>query len=99
MTKFKDFINEQLQDPELKAEYDALEPEFRLALARLETEKMANNPNAPRFKNVDDLFEELDSELSANDNTLALVESEIIANNPNRKHYDSLEEILKEIKE
>ena len=68
-------------------------------LAKLETEKMANDPNAICFKNIDNLFEELDSELSANDNTLALVESEIIANNPNRKHYDSLEEILKEIKE
>lgn len=28
MTKFNDFLNEQLKDPEFKAEYDALEPEF-----------------------------------------------------------------------
>lgn len=99
MTKFNDFLNEQLQDPELKAEYDALEPEFRFALARMETEIMAKNPKALRFKNADDLFEELDSEFFADDNTLALVESEIIANNPNRKHYDSLEDILREIDE
>ena len=35
MTKFKDFFNEQLQDHELKAEYDALEPEFKYAIARM----------------------------------------------------------------
>ncbi len=31
-------------------------------IARMETEIMANDPTALRFKNVDDLFEELDSE-------------------------------------
>lgn len=31
-------------------------------IARMETEIMANDPEALRFKNVDDLFEELDSE-------------------------------------
>lgn len=31
-------------------------------IARMETELMANNPDAPRFNNVDELFEELDSE-------------------------------------
>ncbi len=61
MTKFNDFLNEQLKDPELKAEYDALEPEFKYALARLETEIMAKDPNALRFKNADDLFEELNT--------------------------------------
>ena len=29
MTKFNDFLSEQLKDPEIKAEYDALEPEFQ----------------------------------------------------------------------
>lgn len=61
MTKFKYFLNEQLQDPELKAEYDALKSEFKLALARMETEIMANDPTALRFKNADDLFEELNT--------------------------------------
>ena len=28
MTSFKDFLNEQLKDPEVKAEYDALEPQY-----------------------------------------------------------------------
>ena len=28
MSSFNDFLNEQLKDPELKAEYDALEDEF-----------------------------------------------------------------------
>ena len=30
MTNYKDYLNEQLKDPEFKAEYDALEPEFSL---------------------------------------------------------------------
>ena len=30
MTKFNDFLNEQLKDPEIKEEYDALEPEFAI---------------------------------------------------------------------
>lgn len=61
MTKFNDFLNEQLKDPELKAKYDSLEPEFKFALARMETEIMANDPEALRFKNVDDLFKELNT--------------------------------------
>lgn len=28
MTNFDDYLNEQLKDPEFRAEYDALEPEF-----------------------------------------------------------------------
>lgn len=28
LVKFDDFLEEQLQDPDFKAEYDALEPEF-----------------------------------------------------------------------
>lgn len=28
MTNFNDYLNEQLKDPEFRAEYDALEPEF-----------------------------------------------------------------------
>lgn len=31
-------------------------------IARMETEQMANDPTSQRFKSVDDLFEELDSE-------------------------------------
>ncbi len=30
MTEFSDFLNEQLSDPELCAEYDALEPQFTI---------------------------------------------------------------------
>ena len=30
-------------------------------IARMETELMANDDNAPRFQSIDDLFEELDS--------------------------------------
>lgn len=39
MTKFNDFLNEQLQDPELKAEYDALEPEFEIIRAMIDARK------------------------------------------------------------
>lgn len=33
VTNFNDFLEEQLKDPELKAEYDALEPEFEVMKA------------------------------------------------------------------
>ena len=34
--KFDNFLNEQLKDPELKAEYEALEPEFTVMQAIME---------------------------------------------------------------
>lgn len=41
MTRFDDFLKEQLKDPEIKREYDALEPEFAIIRAivdaRIET--------------------------------------------------------------
>ncbi len=41
VSSFNDFLEEQLKDPELKAEYDALEPEFvimeAIMKARIET--------------------------------------------------------------
>lgn len=39
MTKFDDFLKEQLKDPETKAEYDALEPEFAIIQAILDARK------------------------------------------------------------
>ena len=33
LPKFDDFLKEQLQDPEVKAEYEALEPEFSVMQA------------------------------------------------------------------
>ncbi len=33
MTNFHDFLNEQLRDPEIRAEYDVLKPEFSLMQA------------------------------------------------------------------
>jgi hypothetical protein len=35
MTNFNDFLAEQLENPELKAEYDALEPEFSMIQAAI----------------------------------------------------------------
>ncbi len=39
MTNFNDFLNEQLQDKKLKAEYDALEPEFAIIQAMIDARK------------------------------------------------------------
>ena len=33
MTNYDEFVNEQLKDPEFRAEYEALEPEFSIVLA------------------------------------------------------------------
>ncbi|SHK91918.1 helix-turn-helix domain-containing protein [Desulforamulus aeronauticus] len=39
MTKFNDFLNEQLKDPEIRSEYDALEPEFTIIQAIIDARK------------------------------------------------------------
>lgn len=39
MTKFEDYLNEQLKDPELRIEYDALEPEFSLMQSMIDARK------------------------------------------------------------
>ncbi len=36
MSEFREFLNEQLKDPEIKAEYDALEPEFAIIRAMID---------------------------------------------------------------
>lgn len=41
MTNFDDYLQERLQDPEFKAEYDALEPEFSLIRAMLDARREA----------------------------------------------------------
>lgn len=38
-TNFDDFLKEQLKDPEIKAEYDALEPEFAIIQAMIDARK------------------------------------------------------------
>ena len=38
-TNFKDYLNEQLQNPAFKAEYDALEPEFEIIQAMIDARK------------------------------------------------------------
>ena len=37
MTNFNDFLNEQMKDPEFKAEWDALDPEFSVIEAMLKS--------------------------------------------------------------
>ena len=41
MTNFQDFLAEQLKDGEVKAEYDALEPEFSIIQAIIDARKSA----------------------------------------------------------
>ena len=39
MTDFNDFLNDQLNDPEFKKEYDALKPEFNIIQAIIDARK------------------------------------------------------------
>ncbi len=39
MTKFNDFLNEQLKDETFKKEYDALEPEFAIIRAMIDARR------------------------------------------------------------
>lgn len=39
MTKFNDFLEEELKNPEFKAEYDALEPEYAIIQAMIDARK------------------------------------------------------------
>ncbi len=41
MTNYKDFLNEQLKNPEFKKEYDALDAEYSLIQAMLDARKAA----------------------------------------------------------
>ena len=39
MTKFQDFLNEELKNPEVKKEYDALAPEYEIIQALIDERK------------------------------------------------------------
>ncbi len=39
MTKFNDYLNEQMEDPAFKEEWDALEPEFTIMQAMIDARK------------------------------------------------------------
>ena len=39
MSEFREFLNEQLQDPEFRKEWDVLEPEFTIVQALMEARK------------------------------------------------------------
>ena len=53
MTKFKDFLEDQLKDPVLKAEYDALEPEFSMIQAMIDAHKSKGIPQQELSKRVE----------------------------------------------
>lgn len=42
MSNFHDFLEEQLKDPEVKREWDALEPEFNMIQAMIDARKQNN---------------------------------------------------------
>lgn len=42
MTEFKNYLDKQMKDPEFKAEYDALEPEFAIIQAIIDARKNAD---------------------------------------------------------
>jgi len=41
MSEWKEFLKEQLKDPEIRAEWDALESEFAIAQAMIDARKVA----------------------------------------------------------
>ena len=41
MSSFNDFLSEKLNDPKLKAEYDALEPEFTIIQVMIDARKQS----------------------------------------------------------
>ena len=41
MSEWKEFLNEQLKDPEVRSEWDALEPEFAIIQAMIDARKNA----------------------------------------------------------
>lgn len=41
MSSFRDYLDQQLQDPEFRAEYEALTPEFSIIRAMIEARKSA----------------------------------------------------------
>lgn len=40
MSKFRDYLDEQMEDSEFKAEFDALEPEFAIIQAMIDARKL-----------------------------------------------------------
>lgn len=40
MSKFRDYLDEQMKDSEFKAEFDALEPEFAIIQAMIDARKL-----------------------------------------------------------
>ena len=57
-TDFESFLQEQLNDPELKAEYDALEPEFAAVQAQIDAQKTGPTvrDKVRAFEHLQELF-------------------------------------------
>lgn len=63
-TSYKDHKKESLKDPELKAAYDALEPDFKLAVSMIDARRAQNLTQ-----------EELAKKAGVTQNTIARLES------------------------
>ena len=50
--KFDDFLQEQLQDPELKKEYDALQPERAIIQAIIDARQKSGLTNKELFERI-----------------------------------------------
>lgn len=53
MKNYREFLKEEMKNPEFKREWDALEPEFRLIREQLEAENKARLSSC-RVKNVEE---------------------------------------------
>lgn len=53
MKNYREFLKEEMKNPEFKREWDALEPEFRMIREQLEAENKARLSSC-RVKNVEE---------------------------------------------
>ena len=60
-TDLNSSLGEQLEDPELKAEYDALEPEFAAVQAQIDVKKADSSAcnKVKAFKHLQELFKDM----------------------------------------
>jgi hypothetical protein len=50
MTTFKQYLSEQMKDPEFREEYEALEPEFAVIKAKIDARKKTDFSHAMHEK-------------------------------------------------
>ena len=75
--KFDDYLEEQLQDPEFKKEWEKMQPEYELIAKRFSEEKIS-----PKGISWDELEKELftPEEIAESDKRVAVLDEKIKAN-------------------